>query len=42
VVWKDNAYQPGAPGLTGARQTAGAVVFEAGSGAYVFEMTGAN
>jgi alpha-L-rhamnosidase len=41
VVWKDNAYQPGAPGVTGARQTADAVVFEVGSGTYVFELTGA-
>jgi alpha-L-rhamnosidase len=41
VVWKDNAYQPGAPGLAGARQAPGAVVFEAGSGSYVFELTGA-
>ncbi len=39
-VWKGNAYQPGAPGLAGARQTNRAVVFQAGSGRYVFELKG--
>jgi alpha-L-rhamnosidase len=40
VVWRENAYQSGAPGLRGARQTPGAVIFQAGSGRYVFELTG--
>jgi len=38
VVWRENAYQSGAAGLRGARQTAGAVIFQAGSGRYVFEL----
>ena len=42
VVWKDNAFQPGAPGLAGARQTAAEVVFEAGSGTYLFDLTAAH
>jgi alpha-L-rhamnosidase len=40
VVWEKDAYQPGAPGLSGARQTDRAVIFQAGSGSYVFELTG--
>lgn len=38
IVWKDKAYQPGAPGLTGGRQAAGAVIFQTGSGSYVFDL----
>jgi len=37
-VWAKDAFQSGVPGLTSARQTARAVVFEAGSGRYVFEV----
>ena len=40
VVFRNDAYQPGAAGLRGARQTASAVIFDAGSGSYVFELTG--
>jgi len=41
VVWKENAYQPGSPGLSGGRQTPGAIILQAGSGHYVFDLTGA-
>jgi len=40
VVWKGDAYQAGAAGLRGARQTPGAVIFQAGSGRYRFELEG--
>jgi alpha-L-rhamnosidase len=39
VVWKQNAYQPGCPGLSGARQTPAAIILQAGSGRYVFELS---
>ena len=38
-VWTKDAFQSGVPGLTSAKQTARAVVFEAGSGRYVFEVS---
>ena len=34
TVWQSNAYVPVTPGLTRARATAGAIVVQAGSGAY--------
>jgi alpha-L-rhamnosidase len=37
-VWAKQAFQPGVPGVTGARQAGDAVVVEAGSGRYVFEV----
>ena len=40
VVWKEKAFQPGAPALTGAREEARTIVFRAGSGRYTFELTG--
>jgi len=36
-VWKEGAFVPGAPGLTGARRAGPSIVFEASSGTYVFE-----
>lgn len=40
VVWKESTYQSGAAGLRGARQTRDAIIFQAGSGRYVFELSG--
>jgi len=40
LVWSENAYRPGRPGLTGGRQTDAAVILQAGSGRYVFELEG--
>ena len=37
-VWTKDAYQTGVPGLKGAKQDDQAVIFEAGSGRYVFEL----
>lgn len=39
-VWTNKAFQPGVPGLSGARETDRAVIFDAGSGTYVFEVAG--
>jgi alpha-L-rhamnosidase len=38
AVWTGGAYRPGAPGITSATETRGAIVVEAGSGAYRFEV----
>lgn len=38
VVWKDNAFQSGAEGVRSARQTRDEIVFEIGSGGYIFEL----
>jgi alpha-L-rhamnosidase len=40
AVWKGDAYEPGATGLTEVRETAGAVIFKAGSGRYIFDLAG--
>jgi len=40
VIWKGDQYVPGAPGLSGARQTPSEIILEAGSGRYAFEMKG--
>jgi alpha-L-rhamnosidase len=40
TVWKDDRFVPGAPGLTAGRQTPGELIFEAGSGRYLFELRG--
>jgi hypothetical protein len=40
IVWKGQAFQPGAAGLAGARDSDGSIAFQAGSGAYHFELTG--
>ncbi len=40
VVWKDGKYQSGTAGIAGAREQGGALVLQAGSGDYVFELTG--
>jgi len=37
-VWKGDAFQPGAPGLRGARRAGGVIIFQAGSGHYRFEL----
>ncbi|MBI3664832.1 MAG: hypothetical protein HY236_01170, partial [Acidobacteria bacterium] len=37
VAWSGGKYQAGVPGLTGARETDRAVIFQAGSGHYMFE-----
>ncbi len=39
AVWKGGIYQPDVPGLTGAREAPGAVVLQAGSGNYIFEVS---
>ena len=39
-VWRDGAYVPGAPGVTGARTEDDSVVVEAGSGSYEMTLTG--
>jgi len=40
VVWEKASFRAGVPGVTGAREERQAVVFEIGSGKYVFELTG--
>jgi alpha-L-rhamnosidase len=37
-VWRARTYQAGVPGLTGAREADRAIVVQAGSGSYVFEL----
>jgi hypothetical protein len=39
VVWQNGAYQSGCPGLSAGRDTRGAVILQAGSGRYVFELS---
>jgi len=39
-VWKDGRFEAGSPGVVSAREAGEAVVFEIGSGSYVFERTG--
>lgn len=40
TVWQGGSYRPGAPGLTGARETDRAVVLQTGSGRYQFRLAG--
>ncbi len=40
AIWKDDKYLPGAPGLTAGKQTPAELIFEAGSGRYLFELRG--
>lgn len=40
AVWKGDQYVSGVPGITGGRQTRAEIIFEAGSGRYVFELKG--
>ena len=37
TVWKEGAFVPGAPGISGAKLAGGRIVFEVGSGGYSFE-----
>ncbi|MEN6536683.1 MAG: hypothetical protein ABFD89_23710, partial [Bryobacteraceae bacterium] len=39
TVWAKKAFQRGAAGVTSAKETKDAVIFEAGSGHYVFELS---
>lgn len=36
IVWIDGTYLPGVPGITGASEDGGYIVFEVGSGSYPF------
>lgn len=38
VVWKNKTFYPGSPGISAARDTDTAVVFQTGSGGYMFEL----
>jgi hypothetical protein len=39
IAWKGKAFQPGAAGLAGARDTDDSILFQAGSGTYHFELS---
>jgi alpha-L-rhamnosidase len=39
VVWQNGVYQSGCPGLSAGRDTRGAVILQAGSGRYAFELS---
>jgi len=38
IVWKDGAYIQGVPGITSGKREAGYIVFEVGSGTYLFRL----
>jgi hypothetical protein len=40
VIWIEKKFAPGVPGILGVQETATAIVIKAGSGHYVFELTG--
>jgi alpha-L-rhamnosidase len=40
AVWIEKKFAPGVPGILGVQETAAAIVIKAGSGHYVFELTG--